>query len=134
MAELDERGGAVASIQSGFVQREIHRSAMDWQKAVESGERTIVGVNDYQIEEPPPVIFRPDASAREEVLADLARVRDERDGAKVEAALSALRDTARGSGNLMEPMLAAVEAYATLGEVAGLLEEEFGEYQAPDVF
>ena len=133
MGDIDERGGAVAAIAEGFMQREIHRSALDWQKSVERGERTIVGVNQFEVEEDPPEIFRADASARGEVLADLARVRAERDPARVEATLAALSDAAAGSGNLLEPLLSAVEAYATLGEVCATLEAKFGKYRPPEV-
>ena len=133
MAEVDERGGAVAAIEDGFMQREILRSAIAWQKAVESNERVVVGVNEYCVEEQDPEIFKADASARDEVLSDLARVRETRDASRVAGCLRALEETARGSGNLLEPMLAAVEAYATIGEVSGVLETVFGEFVAPDV-
>ncbi|MFT5051558.1 MAG: methylmalonyl-CoA mutase N-terminal domain/subunit, partial [Chlamydiales bacterium] len=79
MKQVDEKGGAVAAIDAGFVQREIHRSALEWQRSVERDQRTIIGVNKYVVEEGAPEIFRPDASARDEVLADLKRVRAERD-------------------------------------------------------
>ena len=75
----DRRGGALAALESGFVQRRIHESALRWQGSVESGERQIVGVNCFQTQEAPPSIFRPDPQAREQVLEDLARVRDRRD-------------------------------------------------------
>jgi methylmalonyl-CoA mutase N-terminal domain/subunit len=133
MATVDARGGAVAALEDGFVQREIHHAALAWQKAVERGERVVVGVNEYRVEEPAPEVFRPDAAAKDEVLADLARVRAERDGARVAAALAALGDAARGRGNLLEPMLAAVDAYATVGEVCGVLQGVFGEYRPPEV-
>ncbi|MCP3914517.1 MAG: methylmalonyl-CoA mutase [bacterium] len=133
MAEVDERGGAVAAIEEGWMQREIHRAALAWQRSVERGERTIVGVNEYQTEEPEPEVFRPDPAAAEEVLADLARARAERDGERVEAALVALADAARGTQNLLEPMLAAVEAFATVGEVCDVLEKQFGRYDPPEV-
>jgi methylmalonyl-CoA mutase, N-terminal domain len=133
MAEVEARGGALAAIADGFVQREIHRSAMAWQRAVERGERVIVGVNQHQVDEPPPVIFRPDEAHREEVLATLAAVRAERDPAAVEAALVAVDAAARGSANLMPPILAAVERYATIGELCAVLERAFGKYRAPDV-
>jgi methylmalonyl-CoA mutase N-terminal domain/subunit len=132
MAEVEKRGGAVAAIESGFVQREIHRSALAWQKAVEQGERVVVGVNRYEVEEPPPEIFRPDPAARDQVLADLAAVRKERDPAAVESALAAVAAAARGKANLMPPILAAVERYATLGEICGTLEGVFGRYRPPE--
>ncbi len=133
MGQVDERGGAVKAIEDGFVQREIHRSAMQWQKAVESGERVIVGVNKHKVEEEPPEIFWPDPAAKQEVLDDLARVRAERDGAKVEGCMRALAEAAKGSENLMIPMLTAVENYATVGEVCGVLEKTFGKFHAPEV-
>ena len=64
MAEVDRRGGSVAAIEAGFVQRRIHGSALAWQRSVESGDRKIVGVNDYLTEEDPPKIFRPDPQDR----------------------------------------------------------------------
>ncbi len=132
MDEVDRRGGAVAAIESGFVQREIHKSALQWQRDVESGARPVVGVNTYEVEEPPPAVFRPSPEAREQVLADLAAVRAERDSARVEGALDAVSQCARGDGNLLDPILAAVEVYATLGEICTRLEREFGEFEAPE--
>jgi methylmalonyl-CoA mutase N-terminal domain/subunit len=133
MAEVEKRGGAVRAIESGFVQREIHRSALAWQKAVESGEQIVVGVNKYRIDEEEVEVFRPDPAAREEVLADLAAVRKERDPAKVEATLRAVGDAARGKANLMPPILVAVECLATLGEICATLEAVFGRYRPPEV-
>jgi methylmalonyl-CoA mutase N-terminal domain/subunit len=132
MSEIERRGGAVAAIESGFVQREIHKSAMAWQRAVESGEQVIVGVNRFEIDEDAPEVFRPDAGARASVLADLAAVKKKRDAAAVEAALAAVDRAARGKENLMPPILAAVERYATLGEVCQVLERVFGRYRPPE--
>jgi methylmalonyl-CoA mutase N-terminal domain/subunit len=136
MAEVERRGGAVAAIESGFVQREIHKSALEWQRAVERGERVVVGVNAYPTDEPPQQPFRPDPAARGEVLAELARVRAERDGARVSATLEALASAARaprGEANLVDPILAAVEAYATIGEICAALEGVFGAWRPPEV-
>ena len=133
MARVDELGGSIRAIETGFMQREIHRSALAWQLSLESGERVVVGVNEYQVEEPPPRIFQPDAKARDQVLADLAAVRAERDAARVEATLSAVGETARGRANLMRPILAAVEAYATLGEICAMLARVFGRWRPPEV-
>ena len=133
MAEVEQRGGAVQAIEQGFVQREIHKSAMAWQRDVESKSRTIVGVNEFTQTEPAPRIFRPDPSAREAVLADLARVRASRDSLRVAASLEAVERAAAGSANLLEAILPAVESYATLGEICAILEQRFGTYQAPDV-
>jgi methylmalonyl-CoA mutase N-terminal domain/subunit len=133
MADVEKRGGAVRAIEAGFVQREIHRSALAWQKAVESGDQIVVGVNKYRIDEEEVEVFRPDPAARAEVLADLAAVRKERDPAKVEATLSAVGEAARGKANLMPPILAAVESLATLGEICATLEKVFGRYRPPEV-
>ncbi len=133
MGEIDARGGAVAAIEQGFMQREIHRSAMAWQREVESKERVIVGVNQFTAQEPPARIFKPDPSAREAVLADLERTRARRDSLRVAAALESVERAAAGRENLLEAILPAVEAYATLGEICALLERRFGVYQAPDV-
>ncbi len=133
MAEVERRGGAVQAIEQGFVQREIHKSAMAWQRDVESKARTIVGVNEFTQAEPAPRIFRPDPSAREAVLKDLARVRATRDSLAVAGALEAVDRSAAGSANLLDAILPAVERYATLGEICAVLEKRFGTYQAPDV-
>ena len=133
MARVDEAGGAVAAVEGGLMQRAIHRSALAWQRDIESDRRIQVGVNAYEIEEEPPAVFRPDPAARDEVLDQLARVRAARDGAAVEGALNGLRDAARGQGNLMEAILPAVERYATIGEVCATLETEFGRFQPPEV-
>ncbi|MBL8858954.1 MAG: methylmalonyl-CoA mutase [Planctomycetes bacterium] len=133
MAEVDRRGGPVAAIESGFVQREIQKSAMAWLRAVESDQETIVGVNSYVVEEDPPEIFRADDDSKREVLADLAAVRRERDPAAVEASLRELDRAAAGTDNVMPHIVAAVERYATLGEICGLFEKRFGKYKPPEV-
>jgi methylmalonyl-CoA mutase N-terminal domain/subunit len=134
MGAVDAAGGPVRAIETGFVQREIHRSAMDWQRAVERGERQVVGVNCFEDEaSAAPDIFRPDPSSHGEVLAQLARVRAERDPARVEATLRVLGEAARAESNLLDAILPAVEAYATLGEICEVLEREFGTYKAPSV-
>ena len=132
MARVEELGGSVRAIEAGFVQREIHTSALAWQRDLERGRTVQVGVNQYQTEEGPPRIFKPDGSARNEVLADLAAVRAERDGERVGGCLRALEEAARGTDNLMPPILAAVEAYATIGEICSVLEAEFGTYHPPE--
>jgi methylmalonyl-CoA mutase N-terminal domain/subunit len=133
MGRIDELGGSVAAIEAGFLQREIHQSALAWQRDVEAGRRPVIGVNMLEIEEDPPTIFRPDDGDRERVLADLAALRAGRDGAAVEGALRALEENARGTGSLMEPIVAAVAARATIGEVCETLEDVFGHYRPPEV-
>jgi methylmalonyl-CoA mutase N-terminal domain/subunit len=133
MAQVEAKGGPVAAVEDGFVQREILSSALAWQKSVESEERTVVGVNAFTVDEEAPEIFRPDPGERAAVFASLDQVRAERDPAQVEVALRVLEETARGTGNLMDPILAAVEARVTLGEVSGTLEKVFGRFQPPDM-
>ena len=132
MAQVDERGGAVEAVTSGFIQREIHASALAWQREVESGERAVVGVNTYQEEEDPPSITRPDPREREEVLSDLAAVRADRDAAAVEGALRAVESAACSTENIMPALVEAVGSYATLGEISGVLQGVFGEYRAKE--
>ena len=133
MQRVEALGGAVRAIEQGFVQREIHQSALAWQRAVERRERIVVGVNDFRVDEPPPELFSMDADARAEVLGDLAAVRRERDAGAVEGALRGLREVAASDGNVMEPVLAAVEAYATNGEICDVLERVWGKYRPPEV-
>ena len=133
MDEVARRGGAQAAIEAGHVQREIHRSAMEWQRAVEGGERVIVGVNRFEEDEGPVEIFRPDDAERGRVLVDLEAARERRDGDAVGAALEAVGRAARGDENIMPSMLVAVAAYATVGEVFGVLSEVFGRYHPPEV-
>jgi methylmalonyl-CoA mutase N-terminal domain/subunit len=132
MDEVERRGGAVKAIESGFVQREIHLSALAAQRAIERGERVVVGVNRLRVEEHEAEVFEPSDRARDEVLAGLARVRAERDPARVDGALRALEETARGRANLVPAILGAVEAYATIGEICARLERVFGRYQPPE--
>jgi len=136
MEEVNRLGGPVAAIETGFVQREIHKSAMDWQRAIESGGEIVVGVNKYEIEEGAPSIFQPEEGAAAGVLADLEEVRRKRDATAVEGALRELERVARApqlEGNMMSPLIAAVEAYATVGEICSRLESVFGKYQPADV-
>ena len=128
---VDGLGGAVAAIESGFVQREIHRSALAWQREVEGGRRAVIGVNRFEAEEPAPPIFRVGENAKEEVLRSLAEARASREERKVREALGALERGARGEGNLMPAVLRAVEACASVGEICGRLERVFGRYRSP---
>lgn len=129
---IDDLGGAVAAIESGYMQQEVQESSVRWQNEVESGQRTIVGVNRFQVEEEPEVgIFRPDPQTAEAQVAQLNALRAERDAKAVEAALAGLRAASGDeSQNLMEPIMAAVRAYSTVGEICGVLREEWGEYSA----
>ena len=127
---IDQMGGMVEAIMKGFPQREIQDAAYRWQKAVDSAEQVVVGVNKFtQTESPIDDILRVKPEVGEQQVARLAGLRDRRDAAKVEAALTALETAARGSDNLMEPILVCVEAYATLGEISDTLRKVFGLFQ-----
>ncbi|RKD33877.1 acyl-CoA mutase large subunit family protein [Thermohalobacter berrensis] len=128
--KIDELGGSPKAIEKGYVQKEIQESAYDYQKEVESGKRIVVGVNKYQIdEEPPKDILKVDPEVERLQREKLENLKEERDNEKVKASLEALRTAAQGSENTMPYILDAVKAYATLGEICGVLREEFGEYQ-----
>jgi methylmalonyl-CoA mutase, N-terminal domain len=124
----------VAAVEKGFPQREIQEAAFQFQKAVERKDKVIVGVNDYVMDEKPFSILYIDESVAEEQTARVAAMRATRDGEKVRASLSSLKETARGSGNIMYPILDASRAYATLGEMCDALREVWGEYEEPPVF
>ncbi|MEE8337559.1 MAG: methylmalonyl-CoA mutase family protein, partial [Dehalococcoidia bacterium] len=135
MDRIADIGGSVAAIESGYMQAEIQEASVTHQHEVESGERIVVGVNDYidEDEERPSAIFRPQnaGTTQRAQLERLERVRAERDGDAVAASLVRLREHARGDANLMPAILDAVRAYATLGEMCGVLREEWGEYTPP---
>jgi methylmalonyl-CoA mutase N-terminal domain/subunit len=134
LAEVDERGGAVRVIESGWMQRRIAESAYRMQERIESGERVVVGVNRFQgssVEEVEIVKIGP--NHQEDQAEALCRLRAERDGAAVARCLDRLEAAARGSDNLMYPLKDALAAYATIGECCDRLRKVFGEYQPPDV-
>ena len=139
--KIDDLGGAVAAIEKGYIQKEIQDSAYKWQMDVESGARTIVGVNKFQVEEEPPKgLLKVDASVGVEQckkLADLKagkpinKMTKGRDNNAVKAALADLEKAAKDENeNLMPHILSAVKTYATLGEICGVLRKVFGEYEA----
>jgi methylmalonyl-CoA mutase N-terminal domain/subunit len=127
---IEALGGMIPSIREGFVQRQIQEAAYRTQKDIESGQRVVVGVNQFRAEEPPPTgLLKVDPAIRELQLARLAEVKKRRDDKAVASALEALKDSARNADtNLVPLMLAAVREYATLGEVCSVLREEFGEH------
>jgi methylmalonyl-CoA mutase N-terminal domain/subunit len=129
LAEIDERGGAARAIP--YVQEQIHQSAYRHQRAVESGERVIVGVNQYREAEATGRIAQPDYGALEAgQKARVAGVRRGRDPAAVDRTLEAIRGAARGRDNLLPPMVEAVKAMATLGEISDVLRAEWGVYRS----
>jgi methylmalonyl-CoA mutase N-terminal domain/subunit len=132
MARIEDEGGMLAAIESGFVQREIARSAYRYQQEVEDGRRVVVGVNRFQSEgeEPRIPIHRADPGTEREQAARLAAHRRGRNAEALASVLAGVRETAAGPGNLMPPILAAVRAGATVGEVSATLAGVFGEYRA----
>jgi methylmalonyl-CoA mutase N-terminal domain/subunit len=129
MAEVEALGGAVAAVEKGFVQREIEKRAYDIQCQIEKGERVLVGVNKYRIEEQEDFpLPEADPEAERAQVERLAALKAGRDQDQVDRSLAAVRRTAREGGNLMPVIVEAVWAYATLGEVCGVLREVFGEY------
>ncbi len=129
-------GGMLRAVEAGFPQREIAEAAFRYQQELDTGQRIVVGVNDYVADEPLAIpLLAMDPQGYERQIARLRRVRAERDNAAVVASLARLADVARdGKANLMHPILEAVNAYATLGEITGVFREVFGEYQEPVFF
>jgi len=132
-ATIDKMGGMVEAIENGFPQREIAESSYRFQQAVERREKIIVGVNDFVAEDEPrmPILYIDEQTA-ETQMAQLEQLRRTRDNAAVTRALDALREGARGStrnSNLMYPLLDAVRAYATVGEMCDALRDVWGEYE-----
>ena len=129
---IEDMGGAVAAIESGYMQQEIQEAAVRQQREVEEGRRVIVGVNKFRSDEAPPqTIFRVNTEAARAQVERLRRLRAERDGEAVRGALGRLGEAARGEENLMPAILESVKAYATLGEICDELRQVFGEYRAP---
>ena len=134
--KIDEMGGAVEAIDKGYIQKEIQDAAYAWQMSVESGERTIVGVNKFTMEEPPVTgLLKIDASVGEKKKAQLAQDKANRDQAKVAEELAKLQKAAQTPAegpdhiNLMPVILDCVRAYCTEGEICGVLRKVYGEYK-----
>ncbi|HEX9882863.1 MAG TPA: methylmalonyl-CoA mutase family protein [Desulfobaccales bacterium] len=131
--QIDRLGGAVAAIEKGFVQKEIGVSAYRYQQEIERGQRVVVGLNRFQVaeEEKPSGLLKVDPAVGEKQVARLKELKSTRDNAAVQQALAELKAAAQGTDNLMPPILKAVRALATLGEVCDTLRAVFGEYEAP---
>ena len=128
--KIDALGGMLRAIETGYVQREIQRSAYEYQRAVESGRRVVVGVNRYRAEQEAPIpTLRVDPAMEREQAERLAALRARRDAAKAQSAVAAVESRARSGENLMPAIAAAVEAYATVGEISDALRRVFGEHQ-----
>ncbi|MEW6351222.1 MAG: methylmalonyl-CoA mutase family protein [Thermodesulfobacteriota bacterium] len=128
--KIDEMGGAVKAVESGYMENEIQESAYRFQKAVESGDQVIVGMNRFQTagDDRPSKLLRVDPAVGEEQCRRLAKLRSDRDSSGVQDALSELKKAAQGSDNVMYPIMTAVKRRATLGEICDVLRGVFGEY------
>jgi methylmalonyl-CoA mutase N-terminal domain/subunit len=130
MGDGSMREGVLTGIQNGYFQREIQDAAYEYQQRVEAGEETVVGVNAYESdEETEPELLRVDETVQRRQRDRLATVREERDDEAVEATLANLRTVTREGGNVVPAVVDAVKAYATMGEIMGVFEEEFGSYR-----
>ena len=128
---IDELGGAVAAVEARFMQEEIESAAYAYAKAIDDGEKVVVGVNRFVDEQREPTeVFPIDEELQRSQVARVGRVRAERDQAGVDAALEDVRAAARGTQNLLVPMKVALRRMATLGEVSDVLRAEFGTFQA----
>lgn len=128
--KIEKLGGAASAIEQGFIQREIQDSAYRYQREIEKGERVVVGVNKFQVEEESPKdLLRVDPAVRISQMERLKRLKSERDNVRVKNILSELKNAAEGKDNLMPIILDAVKDYATLGEICDALRDVFGEYQ-----
>ena len=128
--KIDDMGGAVAALEQGYQAREIHESAYRHQREVESGDRTIVGVNRYVADTPPiSGLLRVDPAQVGLQVEGLQRLREERDGRAVTRALSRLEEAARSEENTVPAILECVESYCTLGEICAVFRRVFGEQE-----
>ncbi|GAV26086.1 methylmalonyl-CoA mutase [Carboxydothermus islandicus] len=130
LKKIEEMGGAVEAVKNGFMRREIEKSSYEYQRAIEKGEKTVIGVNRFVIEEEPPKdLLKVNPEIEKVQLEKLKKLRANRDNERVAKALKRLREVAESKDNIVYPILEAVEAYATLGEICGVLREVFGEYR-----
>jgi len=130
IARIDEMGGTLLAIERGYVQKEIEQSAFEFQRSIETGERVIVGVNRFQMDAAAQIpTFRLDPALEAAQIASLRHVRATRSQSDVQARLRDVQDTARGTANLMPSILAAADAFATVGEISDAMKAVFGEYR-----
>jgi len=130
ISKIDALGGVLRAIETGYIQQEIQKSAYEYQQAVDGGEQVVVGVNRFQADEERAIpTLQVDPNIERTQVARLNALRARRDAAKSRAALEEVERRARGKENLMPAILAAVEAYATVGEISDALRRAFGEYQ-----
>ncbi len=134
MAEVESMGGSVPAIESGWMQNQIAEASWKYQQRVDDGDEVVVGVNDFQEGgDQPQTIFSVDRRLVDEQLSRLEHHRRERDPEAVASTIAGLKAACEGDANLLPPILDAVRAYATLGEICGAMREVFGEYRPPTV-
>ncbi len=134
IAKIDDMGGAVKAIEQGYIQREIADSSYNYQKAMEAGDQIVVGVNKFQIEEPPAKgLLRVEATVADHQIAKLHKMKEGRDNVIVKQRLEALRAAAATDANLMHYILDCARVYATEGEICNELRAVFGEYRPLEV-
>jgi methylmalonyl-CoA mutase N-terminal domain/subunit len=132
---VEKLGGVLPAIEKGFFQREIANAAFKYQKEIEEKKRIIVGVNEYQLDEPLEIpILKMDEKGEERQINRLKKLRRDRNNQKFERNLDRLRKAAMGDENLMPFILDCVHSYATLGETCQVLRDVFGEYEEPAIY
>ena len=130
LQKIDNAGGMLAAVESGWIQSQIHESAYQYQQSIEKKERVIVGVNEFRIDEEQKIpIHRADPAVEAEQKESLERAKASRNATAASAAVQRLEDAAKGSANLMPFILEAVEAYATVGEISDAFRRVYGEYR-----
>ena len=128
--KIDAIGGMIKAIEEGYVQKEIANSAYTYQREIENKERITVGVNQFTVEEPPPSnLLRVNPEVEKVQKQKIDKIKRERNSSLVEKSLQRLKKAAKGTDNIIPPTLEAVKVYATLGEIADVLREVFGEYR-----
>jgi len=129
MDRIDELGGSVRGIETGYFRDEIARSAYEYQKSIEDGRLVVVGVNKYQSENPRvAAVLKVDPALETAQVERVRALRKRRDSKAVARALADLESAARSDANLVEPVLEAVERYATVGEISDVFRKVWGEY------
>ena len=128
--KIDALGGTLHAIESGYIQREIQNSAYEYQRAVETGDAIVVGVNRFQSEDDKPIkTMRIDPSIERDQIERLKALRARRDAPATEIALARLEEAARGTENVLPRILECVESFATVGEISNRLRGVWGEYR-----
>ena len=128
--KIDSLGGMINAIENGYVQKEIQEAAYKYEKEIESGERIVVGVNKFKVEEDQkPDLLKIDLNIQDEQIKSLKKIKSTRDNYRVNKAIKKLKDTAREEKNLMPPIIEAVKVYASVGEICNALRDVFGEYK-----